>query len=161
MNTNGRLLTLEELTFCLQTGLEHGFDVDDNEHQFQHICWPGVSGLGSLCQSDRLWGRGPFGTGNTLWAPDWRVDCESCLSRFEDLKSKDPLLLAVIGRLAAVSRSLHEVDLAATNFLWVQDHPEQARELPSTQNSYRNELDVRMDSSMAELTKKFPLPEWK
>ncbi len=125
------LLTDEERAFAARLGLEHGVD-DDNEelHQGTHVCWPYESHRGALCKTDRLWGHDGPG-----WDGKFReVDCAACAARLReimrDVGSVADLLDAFSG-LASTCQGLQQVSLAAHDFCWALDHPEENRELES------------------------------
>lgn len=125
----GRILTPDEREFLIANGFEAGYDTDDQDPQLTHICWPYCLNKGALCQTPHLWFHGGSwgrlrGDGKTRVENDDRVDCVPCLTQFEDLKRRDPELLAAIGEMSRIVRTLQHVSYCARDFLTLLDKPE-------------------------------------
>lgn len=126
------ILSKEEIDLCHFLGLEIGYDIDDDQLQLKHLCWPYESFIGTLCKSDRLWGHaGPP-------KEDEEFSCDNCKSVLMELYvlfiSKNEITLPnnllikdlffVVGKLASCVNILRDVNFAAHDFVEILDNPE-------------------------------------
>ena len=76
-----RHLTAAELDCARRYRLEIGFDVDDDEPQLIHLCWPYDSGREALCETKRLWGQGRL-------KDDSGYTCDDCAKEIAKLAAR-------------------------------------------------------------------------
>lgn len=138
--TIARELTTEEQEFCHGHGFSGGWDADDGEHQYLHVCWPGGASWGALCRSDRLWFYGVRFDAHNGKAPPI-VDCVACLAELAHLRAADPVLLAAIGNLSGEVERLMGIHCAAEDLLFALDKPADAARV-GTPEAARAELDA-------------------
>lgn len=113
-------LMADQVTFCTALGITFGFDIDDDQPQLTHLCWPWGACLGALCKTDRLWGSGGG------FRDEEGITCNRCPQLLIDLMAKDAQLLSIIGTLSARCSSLQNVVNHADEFLWAKENPEKA-----------------------------------
>lgn len=115
-------LSEADIEFCAKLGLSGGHDIDDDQPRFIHLTWPHDMGAGALCETPRLWGSFQL-------QDEEDVTCDRCRAMLAELRTKDPMLLGVIGALASRVAALREVAFHAREVIWAEDHPESAASL--------------------------------
>jgi len=113
-------LTADQVTFGTALGINLGYDIDDDQPQLSHLCWPWGACRGALCKTDRLWG------GGVGLRDGEEVSCAQCPQLLTALMGQDAQLLSIIGTLASRCTSLQNVVNHADEFLWAKENPEKA-----------------------------------